>query len=84
MQTTKTNMIVEAIRENGVLASLREVRAMVSGICRGSEFDAEILKLSRAGIIALHHHDYPQGLRAEQRAELVTDGRQYFCGAALR
>jgi hypothetical protein len=49
-----------------------------------SEFDRAVLALSRQGKVSLHRHDYPQSLSADDREMLVTDGKNFFSGIAVR
>lgn len=48
------------------------------------EFDRGMLALAEKGRIALHGHDFPQGLSPEERNKLVKIGDEYFSGATFR
>lgn len=49
------------------------------------EFDAAVLELKAKGLVLLHAHHGPLALPAEERYELVDDGRgTYFVGVGLR
>jgi hypothetical protein len=50
-----------------------------------TRFDTTALSLSREGAVILHHHDYADGLAADDRARLVRDANgTYYVGIALK
>lgn len=55
----------------GALLSVRALRAL--GRLPKPRFDGAVLRLSRAGKVVLHHHDFPASLADAERAELVQD-----------
>jgi hypothetical protein len=71
---------------NGALVSLRELRrSMDFHSVEKTTFDQAVLHLADQGKVALHRHDFPAGLSAEDRAELVTDGTgDFYVGIAMR
>lgn len=67
----------------GALLSVRAVRAMRP--LEKARFDRAVLRLSEAGKVVLHHHDFPASLPAAERAELVEDSRgTHYIGIAPR
>jgi hypothetical protein len=81
--------VLSAVRElasrepPGTLLSVRAVRATVP--IEKARFDRAALRLSEAGKIVLHHHDFPASLSPAERAELVEDSRgTHYIGVALR
>jgi hypothetical protein len=58
---------------DGMLLSVRELRAQLP--FDKPRFDALALDLSRDGLIALHHHDFPTSLPEHERAALIEDAR---------
>ena len=48
-------------------------------------FDRSVLDAAERGLIDLHRHDFPAGLSAKEKEELIHDKHtgQYFIGAAL-
>lgn len=72
----------------GSLLSIREVRqaAKLQGISAKGAFDKAMLKLADGEKIQLHHHDYPMGLVATDRAQLVHDAANdlYYVGVAFK
>lgn len=76
-------MTLEPGAARGTLISVRDLRR--SAQWDKAAFDAAVLQLSRQGKLALHWHDFPASLTAEERDELVTDGAgNYYIGVALR
>lgn len=74
-----------AAREpSGALLAVRSVRALVR--LDKARFDAAVLRLSAAGRVVLHHHDFPASLSDAERAGLVVDeyGTHYVGIAARR
>lgn len=71
---------------NGALVSLRELRrSMDFQNVDKPAFDQAVLGLADQGKVALHRHDFPEGLSSEDRAELVTDATgDSYVGIALR
>jgi hypothetical protein len=50
-----------------------------------ARFDRAVLRLSEAGKVVIHHHDFPASLPAAERAELVEDSRgTHYIGIAPR
>lgn len=69
------NTLQELLTESGrVIAPVAELRARagVFGL------DAALLEMARLNLIGLSKHDYPASLTDEQRAQLITDGTNYF------
>ncbi|HSN99325.1 MAG TPA: hypothetical protein VLS89_13610 [Candidatus Nanopelagicales bacterium] len=70
--------VIAALRElasrepPNALLSVRTLRAL--GKLPKHRFDGAVLRLSRAGKVVLHHHDFPASLPDAERAELVEDG----------
>jgi len=65
----------------GALLSVRSLRAMRP--LPKPRFDGAVLRLSRAGKVVLHHHDFPASLKEAERAELVQDERgMHYVGIA--
>ncbi len=76
-------MTLEPGAARGTLIGVRDLRR--SARMDKAVFDAAVLQLSRQGKVALHWHDFPASLTAEERDELVTDGAgNYYIGVALR
>lgn len=80
--------VLNALRElasrepSGSLLSIGALRALCS--LPKTHFDTLVLRLSRAGRVVLHHHDFPTSLSEEKRAELVQDERgTSYVGIAL-
>jgi len=73
-----------AAREvEGSLLLVRVLRSM-AGLSK-ARFDAAVLRLSRAGQVVIHFHDYPASLTETQLAELVRDEQgTYYVGIAPR
>lgn len=73
-----------AAREpNGALLAVRGVRARVT--LDKARFDAAVLRLSAAGRVVLHHHDFPASLPEGERAGLVVDAYgTHYVGIAPR
>lgn len=71
---------------NGSLVPLRELRrSMGFQNVSKSAFDQAVLRLADQGKVALHRHDFPTGLSAEDRSELVANGTgDFYIGIALR
>jgi hypothetical protein len=71
--------VLSALRElasrepPGALLSVRALRALRP--LPKARFDGAVLRLSRAGTVVLHHHDFPASLGEAERAELVEDER---------
>jgi hypothetical protein len=65
----------------GSLLSVRAIRNAVT--LEKASFDAAVLRAARAGLVVLHHHDFPQSLPPEQREQLVHDAGTYYVGLAL-
>lgn len=82
--------ILEAIAElrdasRSPLVSVAKLRrALDLYFADNAAFDRAILSLSRQGKVALHHHDYPFGLPADERDALVTDGHKFFSEISVR
>lgn len=67
----------------GALLSVRALRA-ITPLDR-ARFDGTVLRLSRAGKLMLHHHDFPASLSEPERAELVKDEHGvHYVGVAPR
>ena len=67
----------------GTLLSVRALRGLVT--LAKEPFDRAVLRLSRAGELTLHHHDFPDSLPEAERALLVQDARGvYYVGVAPR
>jgi hypothetical protein len=65
----------------GSLLSVRALRALRP--LPKPRFDGAVLRLSRAGKVVLHHHDFPASLKEAERAELVQDERgMHYVGIA--
>lgn len=73
---------VEPAAERGALVTPRQIRRLV-GLSR-AEFDARVLRMSRAGTLALHYHDWPASLSQAERDELVLIDGVYYIGLAIR
>lgn len=75
-----TALRVLASREpTGALLSVRALRRLCS--LPKTHFDKSVLRLSRAGRVVLHHHDFPASLPEADRAELIEDERGiYYVG----
>lgn len=75
-----TALRVLASREpSGALLSVRALRRLCS--LTKTHFDMVVLRLSRAGRVVLHHHDFPASLPEADRAELIEDERgTYYIG----
>lgn len=66
----------------GSLLSIRALRTAVQPLPK-PRFDAAVLRLSRAGKVILHHHDFPTSLPEAERAMLVRDERgTHYIGIA--
>lgn len=81
--------VLTALRElasrepSGALLSVRALRGLCS--LPKTQFDTVVLRLSRAGRVVLHHHDFPASLPEADRAELVVDERgTYYIGIVPR
>jgi hypothetical protein len=77
--------VLTALRElasrepSGALLSVRALRGLCS--LPKTQFDTVVLRLSRAGRVMLHHHDFPASLPEADRAELIVDERgTYYIG----
>ncbi|MDC3988700.1 hypothetical protein [Polyangium jinanense] len=67
----------------GSLLSVRTLRTMQK--LPAPRFDAAVLRLSRAGKVILHHHDFPTSLPEVERAMLVQDEHgTHYIGIAPR
>lgn len=67
----------------GALVGARDLRRAAE--MPKEKFDAEALRLAKAGTLSLHRHDYPASMTPAERDELVTDGRgTFYVGMALR
>jgi len=67
---------------NGLLL-VSELRARID--LEKQRFDTLALELSRAGLVTLHHHDFPTSLSDSERRELIADGNgTYYLGIASR
>jgi len=67
----------------GTLLSVRALRAAAA--LAKDPFDRAALRLSRAGELTLHHHDFPDSLPAAERAALVRDpSGVHYVGVAPR
>ncbi len=76
---------IEPAAQTGALVSIPDLRRSLDFCHPDKEaFDNAILRLSRQGRIAIHRHDYPTSLPADERELLVFDGQSHFSGAALR
>jgi len=71
---------------NGALVSLRDLRrSLEAEIPDKATFDQAVLRLAESERVALHHHDYPNGLSQEEREDLVVDDQgSFYMGIALR
>jgi hypothetical protein len=68
----------------GSLLSMRQVRALAPLLPK-EPFDQAVMRLSRAGELSLHHHDFPESLPEPERALLVKDERgTHYIGLAPR
>jgi hypothetical protein len=82
--------ILDAIAElcaatrSPLVSAARLRRSLELHFADKAAFDRAVLNLSRQGKIALHHHDYPYSLSADEREALVTDGQKFFSEIALR
>jgi len=81
--------LIQAIRQlepgadRGALVGACDLRRAVQ--MEKTQFDRTVLELAQQGRLSLHRHDYPAGLSAAERDELVTDGNgSYYVGVALR
>ncbi|MDC0744777.1 hypothetical protein [Polyangium mundeleinium] len=84
---TDDDAVLAALRElasrepPGALLSVRALRGL--GPLSKPRFDSAVLRLSRAGKVVLHHHDFPASLPETERAELVQDERgTHYVGIA--
>ncbi|TKC94592.1 hypothetical protein [Polyangium fumosum] len=67
----------------GSLLSVRTLRTMQK--LPAPRFDAAVLRLSGAGRVILHHHDFPTSLPEAERAKLVRDEHgTHYIGIAPR
>ncbi len=65
----------------GALLSVRALRALRP--LPKPRFDRAVLRLSSAGKVVLHHHDFPASLKEAEQAELVQDERgMHYVGIA--
>jgi hypothetical protein len=89
-QSVIDDRILEAIRETeqtsrSPLVQITELRRVLElHVGNKSAFDSAIITLSREGKVSLHRHDYPQSLSDNDREMLVTDGKNFYSGIALR
>jgi hypothetical protein len=81
--------LIQAIRhlepgaDRGALVGASDLRRAVQ--MEKIQFDRSVLELAQQGRLSLHRHDYPAGLSAAERDELVADGNgSYYVGVALR
>lgn len=71
----KESGIVDAIRsmqrpgQERELVSISKLRDKMGGV---EEFDDQIIRLAKEGKVALHKHDFPYGLKPEERAKLLS------------
>lgn len=66
---------------SGSLLSVSALRGLCS--LPKTRFDSIVLRLSRAGRVVLHHHDFAASLSETKRADLVLDERgTYYVGIA--
>ena len=84
-QNMKTTIaqIIETLEPIGHLVAFRRVRLACPELTK-EDFDRQAVELSRAGIIAMHEHDYPHSLTDEARSQLVKFGAEYYVGAEIR
>jgi hypothetical protein len=77
---------IEPKAASGALVSIRDLRrAMRDQVPAQHDFDRVVLRLADQGRVALHRHDYPGGVSAEERAGMIPDGQgSYYIGVALR
>lgn len=73
---------VEPAADRGAVVTPRQIRSLC-GLSR-AEFDARVLRMARAGTLALHHHDWPASLTQVERDELVYCDGVYYIGLAIR
>lgn len=67
----------------GALLSVRGLRALAP--LDKARFDGAVLRLSRAGKVTLHHHDFPSSLPDAERAALIVDEHGvHYVGVAPR
>lgn len=66
------------------MVSFADVRAKLVAELTTEEFNAAADELSQAGWLVMHHHDRPQALSAEKRAELVEVRGAFFQFCAIR
>jgi hypothetical protein len=69
------NELVRLTHENkpGSLLSVRELRSRTG--LKKSDFDEVATTLAKNEVVVLHHHDWPESLKSNERAELVQDIR---------
>lgn len=67
----------------GALLGCRDVRR-AAGLPYKAAFDALTLMAARDGLVSLHRHDAPSWLTQAERDEMVTDGREFYVGMAIR
>lgn len=72
---------------NGAVVSITDLRS--ASPLKGKAFDDAVIDLTKRGVLALHHHDYPGSLSAEEKAGMlkVTEANgetNYYIGAAIR
>lgn len=48
---------------------------MVGRLSSKAAFDAAVLRLGKEGLVSLHRHDFPSGQSANDREQMVPDGR---------
>jgi hypothetical protein len=70
----------------GGLISLGDLRqALKHHFSEKQSFDTAVLRLSRAGRVALYRHDYPSSLSEADRQAMATDSQgNYYNGISLR
>uniref|UniRef100_A0A7C4QT64 Uncharacterized protein n=1 Tax=Schlesneria paludicola TaxID=360056 RepID=A0A7C4QT64_9PLAN len=74
---------IEPAADRGAFVAARDLRRCAA--IDKLDFDRAVLELARQGRLMLHRHDFPAGLTAAEREELVTDGSgNYYVGMALR
>jgi hypothetical protein len=85
-QIVEAMIRIEPKAASGALVSIRDLRRAMRGqVPAQDDFDRAVLRLADQGRVALHRHDYPSSLNAEQRADLIPDGQgSYYIGVALR
>jgi hypothetical protein len=60
---------------DGAPVPIRALRAQTSSLLPGEQFTEYVKKLANDGKVSLHRHDFPAGLTAQQKAEMIPDGQ---------